>query len=213
MGRALITRPGILLLDEPLSALDENLRSQLAIELRRVQRDLNRTFLHVCHSFEEASFVADRIAIMRQGMIEQTGTIQEILAKPSSLFIAEFTRTRNFQEGMAEAFDGGSRIRTASGQTLYSNDRACEGPVIFAIRPEEIILESGENRAGGGNHIKARVAQVRFKPSYLEVDLDAGFPLITYHPWHGDPTLRIQEGDELWLHIRNEAVLVFPKIP
>ncbi len=211
LGRALITQPGILLLDEPLSALDENLRSQLAIELRKIQRDLNRAFLHVCHSFDEASFVADRIAIMRQGIIEQVGTIQEILTNPSSLFIAEFTRTRNLHEGIAEAIHGGRRIRTSSGSILYSKDKALEGPVTFGIRPEEIELATEDSGSGDGNHLKARVAQIRFRPSYLEVELDAGFPLIAYHPWHRESSRRIAEGDELWIHIRPEAVLVFSR--
>lgn len=213
LGRALITQPGILLLDEPLSALDENLRAQLAQELRRVQRDLHRAFLHVCHSFEEASFVADRIAIMRQGRIEQVGTIQEILTQPSSLFIAEFTRTRNFQEGVAEAVNGKCRIRTPAGSILHSEAGAVEGPVIFGIRPEELDLLPAGEAGGNENHLKARVVQVRFRPSFLEVELDAGFPLIAYHPWNKGSSGRIAEGDEVRIHVRPEAVLVFQKKP
>lgn len=213
LGRALITRPGILLLDEPLSALDEDLRSRLAAELRKIQRNLNRAFLHVCHSFEEASFVADRIAIMRQGVIEQVGTIQEILTSPSSLFIAEFTRMRNFHEGIAEAINGGCRIRTYSGSTLYSSDRAYEGPVTFGMRPEEIALITENVGSQDANHLKARVAQIRFRPSYLEVELDAGFSLIAYHQWHRDSSPQIAEGRDLWIHIRPEAVVVFPRNP
>jgi ABC-type Fe3+/spermidine/putrescine transport system ATPase subunit len=211
LGRALITQPRILLLDEPLSALDENLRAQLAHELRRVQRDLRRAFLHVCHSFEEASFVADRIAIMRQGRIEQVGTIQEILTRPSSLFIAEFTRTRNLQEGVAEAVNGGCRIRTSTGSILLSEAQAVEGPVIFGIRPEEMDLLPAGEAGGNENYLKARVVQVRFRPSFLEVELDAGFPLIAYHPWSKGSSGRIAEGDAVRIHARPEAVLVFPK--
>jgi ABC-type Fe3+/spermidine/putrescine transport system ATPase subunit len=211
LGRALITQPAVLLLDEPLSALDENLRSQLASELRKIQRELNRTFLHVCHSFDEASFVADRIAIMREGVIEQVGTIQEILTKPSSLFIAEFTRTRNFHEGIAESANEGCRIKTPSGVILYSNDKVLEGPVTFGIRPEEIALASQSLGAEDGNRLKTKVAQIRFRPSCLEVELDAGFPLIAYHARHRGSSSRFAEGDELWIYIRPEAVMVFPK--
>lgn len=211
LGRALITQPGILLLDEPLSALDENLRSKLAQELRKIQKDLNRAFLHVCHSFDEASFVADRIAIMRQGVIEQVGTIQEILTKPSSLFIAEFTRMRNFHEGVAEAVSGGCRIKTSSGSIVHSTDRVFEGPVIFGIRPEEIALVPENGGSRDGNHLKARVVQIRFRPSYLEVELDAGFPIIAYHPWHGDSSCQVAEGADLRICFHPEAVRVFPK--
>ena len=211
LGRALITQPGLLLLDEPLSALDENLRSHLAEDLLRIQRDSNRTFLHVCHSFDEASFVADRIAIMRQGIIEQVGTIREILTKPSSLFIAEFTRTRNFHEGIAEATPGGCRIQTASGLTLYSTAAASEGPVTFCIRPEEIALTNVNSDSKEENHLKATVTRIVFRPSNLEVELDAGFPLIAYHPWHGNSSRQIAEGNDLWIRIHPEAVMVFPK--
>lgn len=211
LGRALITRPGILLLDEPLSALDENLRSQLAVELSNIQRKMNHAFLHVCHSFEEASFVADRIAIMREGMIEQVGTIQEILAKPSSLFIAEFTRMRNFHKGIAERVYGKCRILTSSGATLYSDDNLVEGPITFGIRPEEIVFVSQNDCPENGNRLKAKVAAVRFRPSYLEVELDAGFPLVKYHPLNGASSARVVAGEEVWIHIRPEAVILFPR--
>ena len=92
LGRALVTRPQILLLDEPLSALDENTRYDLAVELRRVHKAVGGTFLHVCHNFQEASDLADRVAIMNGGRIAQVGTIDEILADPASEFVSEFTR-------------------------------------------------------------------------------------------------------------------------
>jgi ABC-type Fe3+/spermidine/putrescine transport system ATPase subunit len=211
LGRALITDPGILLLDEPLSALDENLRSQLAVELRKIQQGLNRAFLHVCHSFDEASMVADRIAIMRQGAIAQVGTIREILTKPSGLFIAEFTRTRNFQEGIAEKTTAGCRIKTASGLVLCSTTAAVEGPVTFGIRPEEIVLKADNSGSEQVNFLKARVGRILYRPSNLEVELDAGFPLIAYHPWNSDCSRHVAEGDELWVRIRPEAVMAFSK--
>ena len=211
LGRALITRPGLLLLDEPLRALDENLRSQLAEDLRKIQRDSNRTFLHVCHSFDEASLVADRIAIMRQGIIEQAGTIQEILAKPSSLFIAEFTRMRNFHEGIAERENEGCRIKISSGPVVHSAGAVFEGPVTFGIRPEEISLSYDDTGAKDANHLKAKVVSLRFRPTYLEVALDAGFPLIAYRQGNNDFSRRIAGGDNLWIHFRPEAVVVFLK--
>jgi len=210
LGRALITEPDILLLDEPLSALDENLRSQLAGELRRIQQRLNRSFLHVCHNFDEAAMVADRIAIMRQGSIEQTGTISEILTKPSSLFIAEFTRTLNFHQGTAETVPGGCRIKTAAGQIIHSAETSAVGPVTFGIRPEELFLTNDDNGSSGVNNLTARVARVLFRPSSLEVELDAGFPLIACHPRNGEFYRKVGEGDVLRVFFRPEAVMVFP---
>lgn len=211
LGRALITQPGFLLLDEPLSALDENLRSQLAEDLLQIQRDSHRTFLHVCHSFDEASFVADRIAVMRQGIIEQVGTLKEMLAKPSSLFIAEFTRMRNFQEGIAEIKNGVCKIKISSGLVLESANTTLEGPVVFGIRPEEIAVSYDTSNAKNANHLKAKAVRLRFRPSYLEVELDAGFPLIAYCQRNDDFSKRVAEGDDLWIRILPEAVVVFPK--
>jgi ABC-type Fe3+/spermidine/putrescine transport system ATPase subunit len=211
LGRALITQPGLLLLDEPLSALDENLRSQLAEELWKIQRDSKRTFIHVCHSFEEASCVADRVAIMRQGVIEQVGTIREILANPSSLFIAEFTRMRNFHKGIAEAASGGCRIKISSGTVLHSSCNTFKGPVIFGIRPEEITVSNDDSEPQDLNHLKAKVVGLRFRPSYLEVDLDAGFPLIAYRQGNNDFSRSIAAGDNLWVSIRPEAIVLFKK--
>ena len=110
LARALVTKPDILLLDEPLSALDENLRSELAAELLQIQRKSGATFLHVCHSFEEASDVADRIAIMKDGEVAQVGTIMDVVFSPDSLFIARFTRMRNFFDGTLE----GSKLKVGS---------------------------------------------------------------------------------------------------
>jgi len=92
LGRALVTKPQILLLDEPLSALDENTRYDLAMELRRIHKAVGGTFLHVCHNFQEASDLADRVAIMNSGRIVQVGAIDDILANPVNEFVSQFTR-------------------------------------------------------------------------------------------------------------------------
>ena len=204
VGRALITTPRILLLDEPLSALDENLRAELAAELRRVQRMLHGTFLHVCHSFEEAADVADRVAIMNDGRLVQVDTIDELLARPADLFIARFTRTRNLLDGTAERVGDGCRVTLDGGLTLASACGALDGPVTAGVRPEDIELGSGD--------VAATVTAVRLKPTYAEIALDAGLPLIAHdHRPAGAP--RLAPGDHLTLRIRPEAVKVFPREP
>ena len=114
LGRALATEPRVLLLDEPLAALDENLRSELAAELRRVHQAVRGTFLHVCHSFEEAAEVADRVAIINEGRIVQVGNLDEVISGPASLFVARFTRTRNLLDGRAEPVGDSCRPRGSS---------------------------------------------------------------------------------------------------
>jgi len=170
LGRALATEPRVLLLDEPLAALDENLRSELAAELRRVHQAVRGTFLHVCHSFEEAAEVADRVAIINEGRIVQVGTLEEIIARPASLFVARFTRARNILEGHAEPVDGGCRVQVGPGLFLESHAGSLSGPVAVAIRPEDIEL-SAEVVGRRANCFTATVASIRQCPTHLEVHL------------------------------------------
>ena len=209
LGRALITEPRILLLDEPLAALDENLRSELAAELREVQRRLGGTFLHVCHSFEETVDVADRVAIMNEGTIAQTGTIDEILARPASLFIARFTRTRNLLDGQAEAAGDGCRVRFDGGLALASSYGRFDGPVTAGIRPEDLEV-LGPDAASADGCLKASVAAVRPRPTCTEIHLDAGIPLVAIEAL-GKPAAAHAIGDDVALRIPPEAVKVFPR--
>ena len=209
LGRALITRPRILLLDEPLAALDENLRSELAAELRRVHRTLHGTFLHVCHSFEETADVADRVAILNDGRLVQVGTIGEILSRPASLFVAEFSRARNFLDGVAERVGDGCRVRLTGGPTLLSDYGPFDGPVTVAVRPEDIELDAAA-QAGGAASLPATVTAIRPKPTHTEIELDAGFPLVAHdRRAPGGPSLSV--GDQVTLHLRAQAVKVFPQ--
>ena len=210
LGRALVTEPQILLLDEPLSALDENLRSELARQLRQIQKDLGGTFLHVCHSFEEASEVADRVAIMHRGTVEQIGTIEQILRHPTSLFVAEFTRTRNFFKGSAEKTSFGCQVSLTRGPLLVSSEKRYEGLITTAIRPEEVMLLHGESKARKGC-FEATVTAVRLRPAYVEVELDADVPLLAYEKWDVSNPQRISVGQKVSVKIRPEAVLLFPR--
>jgi molybdate/tungstate transport system ATP-binding protein len=205
LGRALITEPGILLLDEPLSALDESLRSELARQLRRIQQQAGSSFLHVCHSFEEASEVADRVAIMHRGTIEQVGTIQQILLQPTSLFVARFTRTRNLLEGVAERSGEGSRVTLAEGTAIVSSAGQPEGPVVVGIRPEEIAIDRGTGDEA--NRLEATITALSFRPRQIEVELDVGVPLVAYEPW-GEG---LAVGQKVTVQIRPERVLLFAR--
>ena len=208
LGRALVTHPRVLLLDEPLAALDENLRSELAAELRRVQRTLHGTFLHVCHSFDETADVADRVAIMQEGTIAQVGTIEELLARPASLFIARFTRTRNLLDGRAEPLGDGCRVHLDAGPILASTANSSEGPVTAGIRPEDIhILTDG---TAPPHALRATIAAVRPKPTSVEVEVDAGVRLVVIER-PGPAAQALEPGAPVALVIRPEAVKIFPR--
>ena len=209
LGRALITEPRILLLDEPLSALDENLRSELAAELVRVQRSLHGTFLHICHSFEEAAAVADRVAIMNDGTIIQTGTIDEILDHPATEFVARFTKTRNLFA--AQARTQGEETWLHLGQDLHlCCQQPAEGQVTVAIRPEHFQVVTPPS-SGMINYFNGTIIAARRKLSQMELEVDVGVKLfVTVHRVeHGSRLPAI--GDRVTLHVPPQSVRLFPQ--
>ncbi|NLC55390.1 MAG: ABC transporter ATP-binding protein [Armatimonadetes bacterium] len=179
LGRALVTRPRVLLLDEPLSAIDEVMRAELAAELGRIHDAVRGTFLHVCHSFDEAAEVADRIAILHEGRIAQVGTLAELLANPISVFVAWFTGTRNLLPGVAQRAGAGSMVTFGAGLRLLA-DTAMEGEVVAAIRPESVRLLPEGHVPAGNNVLSGRVLSARTKMARVEVTLDVGVPLICH---------------------------------
>ena len=141
LARALVTRPRVLLLDEPLSALDAKVRVQLREQIRGIQTELGITTVFVTHDQEEALAVADRVAVMRSGRIEQIGTPEELYARPSSAFVADFVGLSNRLPG--HVADGAV---TVAGQRLPLIDPAApEGEVAALVRPEDIVFaDSGD---------------------------------------------------------------------
>ncbi len=135
LARAFVTGPRVLLLDEPLSALDRKLRVELRAELRRLQRDLGMTFILVTHDQEEALAISDRIAVLRAGRIEQVGPPGDVYERPASRFVADFVGAGNFFEGRGD----GRRVTTPDGIVF---EAAASGEVTLLLRPEKIRVGS-----------------------------------------------------------------------
>jgi spermidine/putrescine transport system ATP-binding protein len=150
LARALILRPKVLLLDEPLGALDRKLRKAMQIELRRIQHEVNITFIYVTHDQDEAMSMSDRVAVMRNGNFEQLGTPQEIFQTPRTQFVADFMGASNILFGriIAVGADAAQRdsthtieIETESGLRVISRggqDMSSATAVDFSIRPEAV---------------------------------------------------------------------------
>lgn len=147
LARALVNRPAVILLDEPLGALDLKLRKQMQVELTNLHKDLGLTFVMVTHDQEEALSLSDRIAVMRGGKIEQIGTPSEIYEQPRTTFVADFIGDTNLLKGRIEAADSISlKIVTATGMKIVvqpqepwdTSER--EGDVTVSLRPEKIHL-------------------------------------------------------------------------
>jgi spermidine/putrescine transport system ATP-binding protein len=143
LARALVNEPTVLLLDEPLGALDLKLRRQLQIELKRIQTEVGITFVYVTHDQEEALTMSDRIAIMSAGRLEQLGTPEELYERPASRFVADFIGSTNLLSGIVEA-DG--RIRLTSGERCRAaHDGLQPGQSVeLSLRPEAIELVPAE---------------------------------------------------------------------
>lgn len=143
LARALVTEPSVLLLDEPLGALDLKLRQEMQLELKRLQRELKITFLYVTHDQEEALKISDRLAVMHQGRVLQVGTPQEIYERPATRFVADFIGESNFLEGRV-VHTAGTRAVVQIGllQTNVFTDSPLQvnQTVTLALRPERIQL-------------------------------------------------------------------------
>jgi iron(III) transport system ATP-binding protein len=151
LARALIMEPPLLLLDEPLSNLDAKLREDMRFELKRLQRELGITGVYVTHDQTEALAMSNRVAVMREGKIEQVGHPREVYESPNSHFVADFIGTSNFIDGVVESHTGDLYVvGTENGELHVHSDAAYSvgQAVLVAIRPEHISLEAGVNGAG-----------------------------------------------------------------
>lgn len=145
IARAIINNPKVLLLDEPLGALDQKLRKQMQVELKHLQQQLGITFVFVTHDQEEALTMSNRICVMNNGKIEQLGTPDEIYEKPATKFVADFIGETNlFEAKVKSTANGKVHVTIADGQEVYLNESSVksEDSICFAIRPERLKIKS-----------------------------------------------------------------------
>ncbi len=167
LARALINRPQVLLLDEPLGALDLKLRRQMQIELKRIQTEIGITFVHVTHDQEEAMTMADTIAVMNAGVIEQMGRPADLYDNPATTFVANFLGQSNLVHGRVVKADSDHLVVDVAGERVgVRRDRARShsGEVLIGVRPEKVHLTpAGEENSTGGNRLGgALVSDVSF---------------------------------------------------
>jgi spermidine/putrescine transport system ATP-binding protein len=155
LGRALVNHPRVLLLDEPLGALDLKLRKQMQMELKRIQHEVGITFVHVTHDQEEAMTMADQIAVMRQGRIEQLGKPTELYERPETAFVAGFLGASNLLPGTIEGSDS---IRLDNGTVVRAAVDGRSGPVAAGVRPEKITIGAG----GGANELAGTISETAY---------------------------------------------------
>jgi putative spermidine/putrescine transport system ATP-binding protein len=166
LARALVYEPSIILMDEPLAALDKKLREQLQLEVRRVQRQLGITMLYVTHDQQEALLLSDRICLMNDGRIVQVGTPDELYFRPETMFAANFIGESNiFAADVVDRSDSSVRLRGPGGCALRATSDATltKGQVVTAmIRPERLRVRTGNHSASGENRMLARIEEKVF---------------------------------------------------
>jgi spermidine/putrescine transport system ATP-binding protein len=161
LARALINHPRVLLLDEPLGALDLKLRKEMQIELKRIQQEVGITFIHVTHDQEEAMTMADTIAVMHQGRIERMGNPTEIYEDPRTAFVAGFLGASNLMGGRLD----GERVLLASGDVIHLAGRGATpaaDSVQLGVRPEKISLFAPGDETAPVNRLRGRVTDASF---------------------------------------------------
>ncbi len=164
LARGLISRPALLLLDEPLANLDRELRAEMEVEIRRYQKELDIPFVYVTHNQEEALTMSDRIAVMRNGVFEQIGPRNDVYRKPATAFVAGFVGQSNQLTGRAEMVGPDSLVLTWRGHRLHLPHQgaiAASDEVRFFIKYEDI--EVTPERPAQGNHLAGRLRDIIFK--------------------------------------------------
>ncbi|GAA0958194.1 MULTISPECIES: ABC transporter ATP-binding protein [Streptomyces violaceusniger group] len=210
VARALINHPRVLLLDEPLGALDLKLRRQMQLELKRIQTEVGITFIHVTHDQEEAMTMADTVAVMNGGRVEQRGAPADLYENPGTTFVANFLGTSNLIEAEITDKSGGDLVLSAAGGKLALPADRCSAPVrtggklLVGVRPEKITLAHAEDAGAvpeGRNRITGRIVDSSFigvSTQYLITTPDC--PEITVYEQNIERDARLVPGAEVVLH-------------
>lgn len=229
LARALVISPEVLLLDEPLSALDPNTKKRIQEDLKKIHAELGTTTLHVTHDFNEALALADRIAIMYQGEIVQIGSPQRVFQHPKSNFIAKFVDSKNIfegeiiskkqlrktnQNGFSELNkDSNQLIKISEDVTLIAiiekDEVIKEGKVNLTIRPKDIIISHKPFSSSARNSYQGVLVAVEEKLSLVEIKVDIGIELIAYITYHSFEKMGLKKNEDVYLTFKASAVHIY----
>jgi len=219
LARALVLRPKVLLLDEPLGALDRKLRKAMQIELRRIQHEINVTFIYVTHDQEEAMSMSDRVAVMRDGNFEQVGTPHEIFQRPRTEFTADFMGASNILSGTVfelarEETSGKSertvRIRVEEALTMIARNDKDTRPgasIRFSIRPEDVHVLPPHENLERDNRYEGKIVERIYLGDVveLEIALSEKCRIVSRIESRRDRRFNFKEGDRVLLGWNGEA--------
>ncbi|MDQ3993618.1 MAG: ABC transporter ATP-binding protein [Actinomycetota bacterium] len=207
LARALVLEPSVLLLDEPLGALDAKLRRALQLELKSIQEAVGITFIYVTHDQEEALTMSDRLAVMSEGLILQLGTPKEVYEEPATTFVADFLGVSNLMSAQAV---GGGAVRLHEAELVAGRgDLRATGDVRLTIRPERVSLEPPS--ANGENRLPGVVERVVYLGPITQVIVRlAEGPTVQAMTSSGDSGASFQEGSPVTVVLPRDALRVLP---
>jgi spermidine/putrescine transport system ATP-binding protein len=204
LARALVNRPAALLLDEPLGALDVKLRKQMQLELKRIQHELRTTFVYVTHDQEEALSMSDRIAVMKDGVIEQLGSPRDVYEHPATPFVADFVGVLNalaFRVDETSGTDAIMRINDRDRVVVPSGGSVAAGSeLLVAVRPERVRVHLGDVATNGGSRVTGRVDDVIYLGTLTQFHIatDEGARIVA-HRLSDEDTAGIDHGQVVTL--------------
>ena len=203
LARAVVNRPEVLLLDEPLGALDLKLRRQMQVELKRIQSEVGLTFIHVTHDQEEAMTMADTVAVMNHGRIEQMGEPVALYDLPQTPFVANFVGQSNLGTGQITGSDGAHYVADIQGTRVKIRKDRCAvtgGEVTFGVRPEKVQVKR-DKVDGVGDDAQGTVLDVSFTgvATQYTVRLPSGATWSAYEQNLDLEPLDLRPGDDVWL--------------
>jgi molybdopterin-binding protein len=208
LARALSTRPEILLVDEPLSALDPENRENVQQELRQLHQKLGITILHVTHDFEEAISLGNHIAVIGEGKLKQTGTPDEIFRRPNSEFVARFAMARNILSGEIVKRPGQDVIfRTDSTEFVVVTDK--EGNHHASLRPEDIILSLEPIHSSARNCFQGTITRILDRGSTLYITVNVPPELSSLVTRHSFEEMALKEGKQVFVTFKASSIHLF----
>lgn len=208
IARAVVMEPALLLLDEPLSALDGQTREKLRKELRRLHDLYGITVIHVTHNFEEVFSLADRVVVIRGGEIVQVGEPHEVFRRPNCEFVANFVGVENLFRGPCTQKGALCEI-DAGGVTIVSATCSENGMATATVRPEDILISRTPLDSSAQNSLKGRIETITDNGTVVKITVDAGIPFVVVLTRRGVVDLGLAEGDEVWITFKASSVHVF----
>lgn len=207
LARAVVYRPPVLLMDEPLGALDKKLREWLQMELRRIHRELGSTFIYVTHDQEEALVLSDRIAVFNEGHIEQIGSAQELYNAPKTLFVGRFIGESSIFHGSVTA----GRF-SAGGRSFAAQANMSDGNAALLVRPERLSVSvaEGDSRVGGdGSSVRGRITDMVFVGSAVKYNVQTSIGEAVAHV-PAEQAVSSRLGDEVSVSWNPRDAIILP---